>query len=281
MKQNIPSLLFRKYPFATIGTSAIIAISTFITGFIFIFKPFGFSNYEGNQLTAAFGFGVVTLIALYILCKWIKPLILRLRANRWNVISEILFILILLLSITFGNLLYFSFMISGMPINISAFIHVAFLTFSIGVIPTVASVLFHYHQITTNKLSRLIDNNSSLEKNSIGKTLTIESTNKTEKEVTIKLSELLYIEAIKNHIHIHYLFNGEKESKIIRNTLSQIEETMGSLPLFRCHRSYIINLDKIKNAKGNSNGYKITLQDCDTTIPVSRSYVSKFTQLIY
>lgn len=165
--------------------------------------------------------------------------------------------------------------------NKSAFIHVAFLTFSIGVIPTVASVLFHYHQITTNKLSRLIDNNSSLEKKSIGKTLTIESTNKTEKEVTIKLNELLYIEAIKNHIHIHYLFNGEKESKIIRNTLSQIEETMGSLPLFRCHRSYIINLDKIKNAKGNSNGYKITLQDCDTTIPVSRSYVSKFTQLIY
>ena len=45
---------------------------------------------------------------------------------------------------------------------------------------------------------------------------------------------------------------------------------------FRCHRAYIVNLDKIEQVEGNAQGYKLKLQGTEDLIPVSRNLNSEF-----
>jgi DNA-binding LytR/AlgR family response regulator len=45
---------------------------------------------------------------------------------------------------------------------------------------------------------------------------------------------------------------------------------------FRCHRAFIVNLDKIEQVEGNAQGYKIKLQGAENLIPVSRNLNREF-----
>lgn len=50
--------------------------------------------------------------------------------------------------------------------------------------------------------------------------------------------------------------------------------------VFQCHRSFIVNLNNISSARGNSNGYTLELGDGLATVPVSRSFVPKLKSFI-
>ena len=45
---------------------------------------------------------------------------------------------------------------------------------------------------------------------------------------------------------------------------------------FRCHRAYIINLDKVEHVEGNAQGYKVRLINTEESIPVSRNLNNEF-----
>jgi DNA-binding LytR/AlgR family response regulator len=40
---------------------------------------------------------------------------------------------------------------------------------------------------------------------------------------------------------------------------------------YRCHKSYVINLDQVNHISGNAQGYKFHLKSAEDLIPVSRS----------
>ena len=50
--------------------------------------------------------------------------------------------------------------------------------------------------------------------------------------------------------------------------------------IFQCHRSFVVNLNNITSAQGNSNGYQLKLGKAPTTVPVSRTYVPKLRSFI-
>ena len=61
------------------------------------------------------------------------------------------------------------------------------------------------------------------------------------------------------------------EVQISRNSIHKIkEETENFKSLFRCHRSYIINVNEIKNIEGNSQKALIKLKSIKEKIPISR-----------
>ena len=64
---------------------------------------------------------------------------------------------------------------------------------------------------------------------------------------------------------------------IIRMTMKKAEEALEAWPcFFRCHRAYIINLDKVEHVEGNAQGYKIRLANTEESIPVSRNLNNEF-----
>lgn len=66
-----------------------------------------------------------------------------------------------------------------------------------------------------------------------------------EGELQIVLKDILYIETIKHNILIH-----TKEGNIMcTDRMSYIEDTLAEGWFYRCHKSYIVNLDEVKTFK--------------------------------
>jgi DNA-binding LytR/AlgR family response regulator len=109
-----------------------------------------------------------------------------------------------------------------------------------------------------------------------GDTITFENDNQTEKK-TIEAEHIVYIESASNYIKIFFEQKGELSYAIVRMTMKKAAETVFPYSVFfRCHRAYIVNLDKIELVDGNAQGYKLKLQGAADLIPVSRNLNSEF-----
>jgi len=107
---------------------------------------------------------------------------------------------------------------------------------------------------------------------------------KGELKISIMLENLLYVDSADNYATIHYLNKSKLSHYLIRNSLKWMEENLTKdSPLVRCHRSYIVNLDKVKVLRKTKEGIFLEL-DTDNTpdIPVSKTYyervMSKFSK---
>lgn len=65
----------------------------------------------------------------------------------------------------------------------------------------------------------------------------------------------------------------EKHSYTVKEPLSYWEERMGAFDFFRCHKSFLVNLQKIAELHPMfNNTYALSVLGCAQTIPVSRRY---------
>jgi len=100
---------------------------------------------------------------------------------------------------------------------------------------------------------------------------------KGELKISIMLENLLYVDSADNYATIHYLNKSKLSHYLIRNSLKWMEENLTKeSPLVRCHRSYIVNLDKVKVLRKTKEGIFLEL-DTDSTpdIPVSKTYYER------
>ncbi len=107
------------------------------------------------------------------------------------------------------------------------------------------------------------------------------STEKEKIQLDVYPNDLLIIKSCGNYIEVFYL-KGEKVcSAILRNTLTSICFKVTKYPfLFKCHRSYLININRIHSTKGNARGCEVTLKGISDKIPVSRSNISAFNTIL-
>lgn len=55
--------------------------------------------------------------------------------------------------------------------------------------------------------------------------------------------------------------------------MKELEQKMEVFPeMVRCHRSFMVNIEKVLKSEGNPNGYLLYLSAQLPQIPVSRSY---------
>ncbi len=100
---------------------------------------------------------------------------------------------------------------------------------------------------------------------------------KGELKITIVLENLLYIDSSENYATIHYLNKSKVSHFLIRNSLKWMEKNLTiDSPLVRCHRSYIVNLDKVKVFRKTKDGFFLELDAENTSdIPVSKTYYER------
>jgi len=110
------------------------------------------------------------------------------------------------------------------------------------------------------------------------KTLIAFPDEKGDLKISIMLENLLYIESADNYATIYYLNKSRLSRFLLRNSLKWMEENLTKeTPLVRCHRSYIVNIDKVKILKKIKGGLVLEL-DAESTpdIPVSKTYYEVF-----
>jgi len=91
---------------------------------------------------------------------------------------------------------------------------------------------------------------------------------------SLKLENLLYLEASDNYVNIYYLNKGKISHFLLRNTLKRLEETFKSSEIIRCHRSYMVNCEKVKVIRKEKDGLKLELEVPSAhDLPVSKTYI--------
>lgn len=92
-------------------------------------------------------------------------------------------------------------------------------------------------------------------------------------KLVVQAQYIYYIESAGNYVTIHYENRGKLTRFALRNTLKGIEQVCIANDLVRCHRSYFINLHKIKllRKEGENIFAEMDNDDIDD-IPVSKTY---------
>jgi len=100
---------------------------------------------------------------------------------------------------------------------------------------------------------------------------------KGELKISVMLENLLYVDSADNYATIHYLNKSKLSHYLIRNSLKWMEENLTKdSPLVRCHRSYIVNLDKVKVLRKTKDGIFLEMDAINTPdIPVSKTYYER------
>ncbi len=107
---------------------------------------------------------------------------------------------------------------------------------------------------------------------------------KGELKISILLEDLIFIEASDNYATIHYINKGKIATYLIRNSLKYFEESLTKeTSLVRCHRSFIVNLDRVKVLKKTKLGIFFELDSPNAPeVPISKTYyervMEKFSQ---
>jgi hypothetical protein len=252
-------------------------LSILVYFILVVFKPFGLKDHHGSDLFIYAG-GFVVLGYLYL---WFHFFVVEswFNESNWTLGKEILNNLLILIIIGFINAIYFSLYEDD---SISLVIIIAFeiYTLAIGIIPVTVNIILRQNRLMKyhTKVAGQIDLFDRGEKNINDQEcrVTLKGINPI-KEYSFKCNDLILMEARDNYILLYYLVENQIHKELIRNTMKQCAQEVNRYPMFfRCHRSYIVNLNKIKSIEGNAQGLKLKLQLIEEKIPVSRLLVKEF-----
>ena len=99
--------------------------------------------------------------------------------------------------------------------------------------------------------------------------------------LTLKTNDLIFLEASDNYVDIHYESYGKMKSFLIRNTLKQFEKDLAEFPLLRCHRSYMVNMSRVKMMKQEKGTVQLLMDSMGQhAIPVSKSYAENVSKML-
>lgn len=93
-------------------------------------------------------------------------------------------------------------------------------------------------------------------------------------KLCVSASNLFYIESDDNYIIVWYSDSkGELKRYMLRCRLKTVEESFRGSSLVRCHRKYIVNMDKVKVLRKEKDGYELDLDnDGISAIPITKTY---------
>jgi two-component system, LytTR family, response regulator len=94
--------------------------------------------------------------------------------------------------------------------------------------------------------------------------------------IFLNVDEIDWIEAAGNYLKLQ----AGKESHMIRERISQIENKLDSSQFVRIHRSYIVNLDRIKEMQPLFNGDQVVILRSGKRLTMSRTYRDRLMSLL-
>lgn len=270
------SWLYQPYPFELRWANGLkngVWAGLFVTFFLFFFKPFGTVVNPGEEwiyLKHCAAFGLVTLgvtVFMQVICRLFPQVF---REEKWKTWKEILLNIAFISLIGTANMVLAHFLY-GAPITVRSFFQWQLLTLAIGIFPTVFGAF-----LTLAKLQRKFAGEAAGIHPHPGthtqhRQVVLLGENQQER-LAVDAADIAFMEAQDNYVQVHYLENGAHKSKLLRATLRKMEENLTDFPaFFRCHRTYLVNFDRVEKVSGNAQGYRLHLTGFTETVPVSRS----------
>ena len=121
----------------------------------------------------------------------------------------------------------------------------------------------------------------ALGKNIVQNTLiTLTGDNKYD-NIHVTLPQILLIKSADNYCELSIFEGSTCTYKLLRCSLTNIlKQLPNNSSVYRCHRSYAVNLTSVKSSSGNAGGLQLSMKSLDVIVPVSRSYVDVIKQAL-
>jgi len=92
--------------------------------------------------------------------------------------------------------------------------------------------------------------------------------------LSLKHDNLLYMQASDNYVTVFYQAQDKLTRFMLRNTLRALEEEFKEEAIIRCHRSWLVNIEKVKLIRREKDGLLLELDSTPpSSVPVSRTYM--------
>ena len=235
---------------------------------LFLLQPFGISQYQGNIFLMCLGFCILAIAVQRICAALFFSCFLQRRftiTNGYVLLYSVAIELAMAVSMTVYAAFFFQ-----IPLTWHLFYVFFYWTFLVWILITGVFTLINYNKILSNRLEEMI-RKTTVEQEGIN--ITLHNQNLRGADLTLPINNLLYIEARKNNVCVCYIKEGEVTKTDLRSTLAALKTELPYDNIFQCHRSFLVNVNNITSAKGNSNGYQLRLSNCRDIIPVSRTFV--------
>ncbi len=246
-----------------------LTVGLFISLFMIVFQPFGVTNHDPDFrinlvfVTLMIGFGALVMVTLAFNELILRPLILR-SPGPAALAGWIAWVYILVGTVVF---LLYNFVGNWHDFRIMSWL--GFLR-DVGMIitfPVLGFLFYLRHQALKLDYTRL----QSRSPEPSGAMVTFTSENGKD-PLLVALRDLLYLESEDNYVSICYMENQRARSHLIRSSLKRLEDLIEDPNLVRCHRSFIVNLSRVRSCRGNRHGLHLKLKGMDGIVPVSRKY---------
>ncbi len=270
MERKLPQNFMLRHPLAG---SAIEWVFCFI--FTWLYEPLnidrGYFSYEFTIVLYSTVLAGCLAGTIYLLrrAEWFAD------AERWNIKKELASVLLVMY--VAGTAIYFA----GFIVEVSpdrwyfrTYFDSVLKTFLVGGIPFFFFTSLNIYALFGPAASASPNKDSG--SSPAGERIELDTPLKSE-ELHFYPDEFIYAFSEGNYVTFYLNRNSKLHKKVIRCTISSVEEQLKAFPfLFRSHRAYIVNLNKVENVSGNSLGYRLQLSMADEEIPVARSRTSAF-----
>lgn len=255
-------------------TRTVVFTAIFALAFINFYAPFGVNKwFHLSQLQLLFYSSLVILTGVLVI---VISRIIMYHYTKKHSISYLQFsvwIFAEILSMAFFYALFVKFALDDKRLLLDIFKLSVKNTALVLLIPYSILTLFFSYQEKSKKLEML----ESADKPSENRKKMIPFHDENNNlRFSIQQDDLLYIEAMDNYVTIYYS-SGSKASKyILRNSLKNLEQRLKHAGIIRCHRSFLVNFEKVRLLKKDKKGLFLEL---DTTqykkLPVTKTYVAQ------
>lgn len=263
-------ILRRKYPFkeSTWKEQLLYAFIVFLI--LYLLRPFGLAAAQSNILLPCLASGLITFL-LELVHTSVARQVMK-HKTKWTILDASVATILLVVFIGVGNFAFWSFYFGASLLNFSLLFSFLYWTFIIGLFITFISIGISYNRLLRTELASML-NKTAEQQTDIR--VSIRDAAVRGQALELPINDFLFAESIRNDIVIHYKRQDTVVTQTFRLTIAELMQQLPYDNVFQCHRSFVVNLNNITNAKGNSNGYVLTLSPAQEVVPVSRSYVAK------
>jgi len=273
-------ILVQEYPAPRpVLKSLIIAVLSglFIALFLLYFEPFNLHlNTDGNMVFHMSFFGCITTFVL-LFFLFVFPLLLPnlFSDKNWKLGYQMILNMLILIVIATFNSIYSNYM-NSIPFGWDSYWLILSRTSVLGILPIAFITFSDYYlkvKSSLNFVSNILENKKEFLKDSKEVTHQISTDLKSE-TFSFKENDFNYAIAVGNYIDMCSFDENTLKKVTYRVSLSSFEiQLKESSNLIRCHRSCLVNLNKVKNISGNAQGLKLELINQSEIISVSRKYI--------
>ncbi len=245
----------------------------FVFAFLWIFQPFGIRDYPESALLKSLGYGIVTFIIMLI-NSFFLPIVLPriINPNNFKVKHVYWTSIWFLVSIAIANWAYSNIFFSqkeSLELGPSLLI-----TLAVGVFPMLFGGYFMERKLNEakQKIANVANNYLNRGQNKPKSQLYIINSENISEQFELDSASLVYIMSDGNYCEFYYHTEGVLEKQLLRITLKLVEEKLQKeQEIIQCHRSYLVNLRKVKHVSGTARNLSLHFDNMELTVPVSRS----------